>query len=40
MEGLNMITPPRELVQRWMTEFYGATMAPGEATMDLADRAC
>jgi len=33
------ITPPPELVQQWMTEFYGTVVAPGEATNDLATRA-
>jgi hypothetical protein len=33
------ITPPLELVQQWMTEFYGTPIAPGEACTDLANRA-
>jgi hypothetical protein len=33
------ITPPPELVQQWMTEFYGEPIVPGEACTDLANRA-
>jgi hypothetical protein len=33
------ITPPPELVQQWMAEFYGTVVAPGEATTDIATRA-
>jgi hypothetical protein len=33
------ITPPPELVQQWMTEFYGTPIVPGEACTDLATRA-
>jgi len=33
------ITPPPELVQQWMSEFYGTVVAPGEATTDIATRA-
>jgi hypothetical protein len=33
------ITPPLELVQQWVSEFYGAPMAPCEAAIDLATRA-
>jgi hypothetical protein len=33
------ITPPPELVQQWMTEFYGEPIVPGEACTDLATRA-
>jgi hypothetical protein len=33
------ITPPPELVQQWMAEFYGTPIAPGEATTDIAARA-
>ena len=33
------ITPPSELVQQWMTEFYGTPITPGEACTDLATRA-
>jgi hypothetical protein len=33
------ITPPPELVQQWMTEFYGTPIVPGEACTDLAIRA-
>jgi hypothetical protein len=35
----NSITPPPELMQQWMTEFYGAPVVPGEACTDLATRA-
>ena len=30
------ITPPPELVQQWASDFYGATIAPGEASIDIA----
>jgi hypothetical protein len=33
------ITPPPELAQQWMTEFYGTPTVPGEACTDLAARA-
>lgn len=33
------ITPTPELVQQWMTEFYGTHVVPGEACTDLAIRA-
>jgi hypothetical protein len=33
------ITPPPELVQQWMAEFYGTVVAPSEATTDIATRA-
>ena len=33
------ITPPPELVEQWMSEYYGAVVAPGEACTDLATRA-
>ena len=33
------ITPPPELMQQWMTEFYGTPVVPGEACTDLATRA-
>jgi hypothetical protein len=36
---MNTITPPPELVQQWMTEFYGTPIVPGEACIDLAIRA-
>ncbi len=32
------ITPPPELAQQWMTEFYGTPIAPGEASTYLANR--
>lgn len=33
------ITPPPELVQQWLSEFYGSPTAPGELTLDIAARA-
>ena len=36
---MNTITPPPELVQQWMAEFYGTPIVPGEACTDLAIRA-
>jgi hypothetical protein len=36
---MNTITPPPELVQQWMTEFYCTPIVPGEACIDLAIRA-
>jgi hypothetical protein len=36
---MSNITPPPELVQQWMTEFYGASVAPGETSTDIANRA-
>jgi hypothetical protein len=33
------ITPPPELLQQWMTAFYGTHVAPSEAGTDLATRA-
>ena len=36
---MNTITPPPELTQQWMTEFYGTPIVPGEACIDLAIRA-
>jgi hypothetical protein len=33
------ITPPPELLQQWMTAFYGTHVAPSEAGTDLAARA-
>ena len=33
------ITPPPELVQQWASEFYGTTIAPGEAAIDIATQA-
>ena len=35
----NPITPPPELVQQWASEFYGATIAPGEASTAIANQA-
>jgi hypothetical protein len=31
----NPITPPPELVEQWASEFYGTTIAPGEAAIYL-----
>jgi hypothetical protein len=39
MTDSSPITPPPELVQQWMTEFYGTPVVPGEACTDLATRA-
>ena len=39
MTNQHPITPPPELVQQWMTEFYGEPIVPGEACTDLAHRA-
>ena len=33
------ITPPPELVQQWASAFYGTTIAPGEAAIDIAIQA-
>ena len=35
------ITPPPELVQQWLTEFFGdgAVIAPGELSLEIANRA-
>jgi hypothetical protein len=33
------ITPPPELVSKWASEFYGTTIAPGEAAIDIATQA-
>ena len=33
------ITPPPELVEQWASEFYGATIAPGEAAIYVATKA-
>ena len=33
------ITPPPELVQQWISKFYGTNLVPGEAGTDLATRA-
>ena len=34
-----MITPPPELVQQWASEFYGTSIAPGEASIAIANQA-
>ena len=39
MTNQHPITPPLELLQQWMTEFYGTPIVPGEACTDLATRA-
>jgi hypothetical protein len=33
------ITPPPELVSKWASEFYGTTIAPGEAAIHIAAQA-
>jgi hypothetical protein len=33
------IIPPPELVQQWASAFYGTTIAPGEAAIDVATQA-
>ena len=33
------ITPPPELVQQWASEFYGTIIAPGEASIAIANQA-
>ena len=33
------ITPPPELVEQWASEFYGTTIAPGEASIAIATQA-
>ena len=32
------ITPPPELVEQWASEFYGTTIAPGEAAIYVATK--
>ena len=39
MNDNHPITPPPELVQQWASEFYGTTIAPGEAAIDIATKA-
>jgi hypothetical protein len=39
MTNQHPVTPPPELAQQWMTEFYGTPIVPGEACTDLAARA-
>jgi hypothetical protein len=34
-----IIVPPLELVQQWLSEFYGSPTAPGESTLHVANRA-
>ena len=33
------LTPPPELVKQWASAFYGTTIAPGEAAIDIATQA-
>jgi hypothetical protein len=33
------ITPPPELVEKWASAFYGTTIAPEEAAIDIAHQA-
>ena len=39
MNNQHPITPPPELVQQWASAFYGTTIAPGEAAIDIATKA-
>jgi hypothetical protein len=39
MSAEDPITPPLGLVQQWASEFYGTTIAPGEAAIDIATQA-
>jgi hypothetical protein len=39
MTNQHPITPPPELVQQWASEFYGTTIAPGEAAIHIAHQA-
>ena len=38
MTDQHPIIPPPELLQQWLTEFYGTYVVPGEACTDLATR--
>ena len=38
-QDFSPITPPPELVKEWASAFYGATIAPGEAAIDIATQA-
>ena len=39
MTNQHPITPPPELVKQWASEFYGTTIAPGEAAIYVATKA-
>jgi hypothetical protein len=39
MTNQHPITPPPEMVQQWISKFYGTHLVPGEAGTDLATRA-
>ena len=39
IQAQHPITPPPELVQQWVSEFYGTPIAPGEAAIDIATQA-
>jgi len=39
MTDQHPITPPPELMQEWLSEFYGSLTAPGESTLHVANRA-
>jgi hypothetical protein len=39
MTNQHPTTPPPELVQQWLSDFYGSTVAPGEAAIDIATQA-
>ena len=39
MTNRQPITPPPELVKQWSSNFYGTTVAPGEAAIDIATQA-
>ena len=38
MTNQHPITPPPELVKQWASEFYGTTIAPGEAAIYVATK--
>ena len=39
MTDQHPITPPPELIAKWASEFYGTTIAPGEASIAIATQA-
>jgi len=39
MTNQQPIIPPPELVKQWSSNFYGTTVAPGEAAIDIATQA-
>jgi len=39
MTNQHPITPPPERVQQWVSEFYGTIIAPGEASIAIANQA-